>query len=206
MHTSNESTSTETESQIPPQPSLNIRDLFGLIPTISAAPIHIPRKFDEQFRIYKSGSTTRFYWYDPVNATWQYAEPISSTDYSKRVVGVLVVDPSTDVATGDGKAFFRVPSVMNGWNLISVAMNVYTAGVTGTMDVQIRNVTDSTDMLSTKLTIDSSETDTSTAATAAVIDTTKDDVATGDKIAIDVDAVQTTKAKGLYVELTFQAP
>lgn len=124
----------------------------------------------------------------------------------KKVVGIQVFDSATDVATGDGKAFFRIPASLNGANLVSVAMNVYTAGTTGTMDVQIRNVTDSQDMLSTKLTIDSTETDTSTAATPAVINTSFDDVATGDKIAIDVDAVQTTKAKGLYVELTFQLP
>lgn len=145
---------------------------------------------------------------DTGTSTSKYVSPdgLAGSNYGKRVVGILVVDPATDVATGDGKAFFRVPATLNGWNLVAVAMNVYTAGTTGTMDVQIRNVTDSQDMLSTKLTIDSTETDTSTAATAAVINTTYDDVATGDKIAIDVDAVQTTKAKGLYVELTFQLP
>jgi hypothetical protein len=131
---------------------------------------------------------------------------LAGSDYGKRVVGVQVVDAATDTATGDGKAFFRFPAVMNGWNLTGVAMCCYTAGTTGTMDVQIRNKTDSVDMLSTKLTIDSGETDTSTAATAAVINTSSDDVATGDVIAIDVDAVQTTKAKGLFVELTFQLP
>ncbi len=67
-------------------------------------------------------------------------------------------------------------------------------------------MTQAADMLTTKLTIDSGETDTSTAATAAVIDTANDDVATGDQIRIDVDAVSTTAAKGLIVELTFQLP
>jgi hypothetical protein len=141
-------------------------------------------------------------------STSKYVSPdgLAGSDYGKRIVGILVVDPATDVATGDGKAFFRIPSALNGYNLVGVAMNVYTAGTTGTMDVQIRNVTDSQDMLSTKLTIDSTETDTSTAVTPAVINTSFDDVATGDKISIDVDAVQTTKAKGLYVELIFQLP
>ncbi len=131
---------------------------------------------------------------------------LAGSDYGKRVVGILVVDPATNTSTGDGKAFFRVSSVMNGWNLIGVAMSVFTAGTTNTTDVQIRNVTDSVDMLSTKLTIDSTEVDTSTAAAAAVIDTTKDDVATGDRIAIDIDAVSTTAAKGLFVEMVFQLP
>lgn len=131
---------------------------------------------------------------------------LAGSDYGKRVIGIQVVDAATDTATGDGKAFFRIPSVMNGWNLVGVAMNVYTAGTTNTTDVQIRNITQTADMLSTKLTIDSGETDSSTAATPAVIDTNNDDVATGDKIAIDVDAVHTTAAKGLFVELIFQLP
>ena len=122
------------------------------------------------------------------------------------LVGIQVIDAGTDTATGDGKAFFRVPAELNGMNLTGVAACVYTAGTTNTTDVQIRNVTDSVDMLSTKITIDSTETDSSTAATAAVIDTTKDDVATGDKLAIDIDAVSTTAAKGLYVELRFELP
>lgn len=122
------------------------------------------------------------------------------------VVGFQVVDSATNTATGDGKAFFRVPAELNGMNLTGVAATVYTAGTTNTTDVQIRNKTDSVDMLSTKITIDSGETDTSTAATAAVIDTTKDDVVTGDVLAIDVDAVSTTPAKGLYVQLKFELP
>lgn len=133
-------------------------------------------------------------------------DALAGSDYGKRIVGVQVFDSGTDTATGDGKAFFRIPAVMNGWNLVAVAMSVYTAGTTNTTDVQIRNITQAADMLTTKLTIDSTETDSSTAATAAVIDTNNDDVATGDRIAIDVDAVHTTAAKGLFVELTFQLP
>lgn len=131
---------------------------------------------------------------------------LQSVSRKPTVVGIMVVDPATDCATGDGKAYFRVPLELNGMNLTGVAMTVYTAGTTGTQDVQLRNKTDSVDMLSTKMTIDSTETDTSTAATPAVIDATKDDVATGDVIAIDVDAVQTTKAKGLYIEMRFELP
>ena len=61
-------------------------------------------------------------------------------------------------------------------------------------------------MLSTKITIDSTETSTTTAATPAVINTSNDDVATGDIIYLDVDAVQTTKAKGGAVGLEFRLP
>jgi hypothetical protein len=50
------------------------------------------------------------------------------------------------------------------------------------------------------------ETDSKDAATAPVIDTANDDVATGDKIVIDVDAVSTTAPQGLVAELTFEKP
>lgn len=122
------------------------------------------------------------------------------------IVEIMVVDPATDTSTGDAKAFFRVPEELNGMNLTGVAATVYTAGTTNTTDVQIRNKTQTADMLTTKLTIDSTETDTSTAATAAVIDTNNDDVATGDVIAIDIDAVSTTAAKGLLVQMRFELP
>lgn len=126
--------------------------------------------------------------------------------FTKKIVTIQVFGPTTDTSTGDGKSFFRVPSELNGMNLVAVAASVYTAGTTGTTDIQLRNKTDSVDMLSTKLTIDSTETDTSTAAAAAVIDATKDDVATGDIIAIDVDAVSSTAAKGLLIEMKFELP
>ena len=133
---------------------------------------------------------------------------LAGSIFGTQVVQLMVFDDSQDVATGDGAGdlFFRVPSTMNGMNLVAVAACVQTAGTTGTTDIQIHNVTDTADMLSTVITIDSTETDSSTAATAAVINTATDDVATGDILRIDVDAVSTTAPKGLLVELQFRLP
>lgn len=133
---------------------------------------------------------------------------LAGSDYGKAVVPILVFDDSENCATGDGAGdvFYRIPAVLNGYNLVAVAAHVQTAGTTNTMDIQIHNVTQAADMLTTKITIDSTEKDTLTAATPAVIDAANDDVATGDEIRIDVDAVHTTPAKGLLVELTFQLP
>ena len=125
---------------------------------------------------------------------------------AKTTVQLTAFSPTTDTATGDGKAGFRVPAELAGMNLVKVAACVTTAGTTGTTDVQIRNATQTADMLTTKITIDSGETDTATAATAAVIDTNNDDIAEGDQIYVDVDAVSTTAAKGLMVHLTFATP
>lgn len=121
-------------------------------------------------------------------------------------VVIQLLDGAFSIATGDGKAYFTIPEELNGMNLVGVHARVVTAGTTGTTDIQIRNVTDSVDMLSTKLTIDSDETGSDTAATAAVIDTTKDDVVTNDLLAIDIDAVSTTAPKGLIARLRFALP
>ena len=152
-----------------------------------------------------SGSTTE----PGVGASWTTNWDLFVEGESTQIViPVLVEAGGTDLSTGDALNgnFVRIPAKANGMNLTGVAATVFTAGTTGTTDIQIRNVTDSVDMLSTKVTIDSGETDSSTAATPAVIDTTNDDVATGDVLVVDVDAVSTTAPQGLLVELTFELP
>ena len=110
------------------------------------------------------------------------------------------------VVVGDGAGYLHIPADLAGMDLVEVHDEVKAAGTTGTSDVQIRNVTQAADMLSTKLTIDSGETGSDTAATPAVIDTANDDVAVNDLIRIDVDAVQTTPPEGLLVTLGFREP
>ena len=117
-----------------------------------------------------------------------------------------IVDYTTDLTTGDGKFYFRVPSALDGMNLVAVHAEVITAGTTGTTDIQIHNLTDTADMLSTKITIDSGETGSDTGATPAVIDTANDDVAENDLLRVDVDAVSTTAPKGLIVTCEFRLP
>lgn len=127
-------------------------------------------------------------------------------DLTSEVFQILVFDYTANVTTGDGKAYFRIPSKMDGMNLVDVHAEVITAGTTGTTDIQIHNVDNALDMLTTKLTIDSAETGSDTAATAAVINTSNDHVNTHDVIRIDVDAVSTTPPKGLIVTLEFRLP
>ncbi len=125
-------------------------------------------------------------------------------------IAIEVFAATDDVTTGDGAAYFPVPAAMNGMDLVSVAGYHVTAGTgagSDTTDIQIHNVTDAADMLSTKLTIDEDETSSATAATAAVIDTSNDDVATGDMLRVDVDAlVSGTAPQGLFVVLEFRLP
>lgn len=130
---------------------------------------------------------------------------LAGSDYGKRIVQVKVFDDATALSTGDGKLIFCVTPELNGYNLVDADAFVTTVSSSGTPIVQIRNVTDSVDMLSTRITIDANETTSYTAATAPVIDATHDDVSTGDLIAIDVDGAG-TGAKGLGAILVFQLP
>lgn len=106
------------------------------------------------------------------------------------------------VVTGDGQLIFLIDSSLNGLNLTGAQAYVTTVSSSGLPTVQIRNVTDGVDMLSTRITIDVSEFSSYTALNAPVINGATDDVATGDRIAIDVD-VAGTGTKGLGVILTF---
>lgn len=134
------------------------------------------------------------------------ADALAGSKFGTPTVTLQVSDPNgSAITTGDGKAYYRIPSTLNGMNLVAVAAAVTTVSSSGIPTVQIANVTDAVDMLSTKLTIDASETDSSTAAAAAVIDAAHDDVATGDMLRIDID-VAGTGAKGLMVEMQFQLP
>lgn len=126
---------------------------------------------------------------------------------AKQVVTVLVSDPNgSAITTGDGKAFYRVPSTMNGYNLVSANAVLDTAGTGGGFLCQLRRKRSGSDvdMLSTRISIDSGENDSADASTPPAINTSNDDVATGDRIYVDLDGVP-TGGKGLSVQMQFQA-
>lgn len=130
---------------------------------------------------------------------------LAGSNIGTKMIQLKIIDDATALTTGDGKIIFMIPEEMNGMNLVKAHAMVSTASSSGTPTIQIRNVTDSVDMLSTRITIDASEYTSYTAATAPVIDTSKDDVATGDRIAIDVDSAG-SGAKGLTIFLAFRLP
>ncbi len=115
---------------------------------------------------------------------------------------IKVTSDTEALATGDGQFIFAIPKDLNGANLVDAQAYVTTVSSSGLPTVQIRNVTQTADMLTTKITIDASEFTSFTAATPRVIDASNDDVATGDLIAIDVD-VAGTGTMGLGVLLGF---
>ena len=117
-----------------------------------------------------------------------------------------VVEPGVNTVTGDGQYFLHIPIDFDGLELVEVHALVGVAGTTGTTDIQISNTTQAVDMLSTILTIDSGEVGSDTAATPAVIDegNKRNRVDLDDILEVDVDAVSTTPATGLYITLGFK--
>lgn len=121
---------------------------------------------------------------------------------NRRYISYLL---NTDVAlnAGEDAVRFRIPAAFDTWNIVTIAASRKSG--TGVPSFGVRNVTDGVEVLSTNVTIDSGETDSSTAATPAVIDVAHDDVADGDQFAIDVDAAGTSTLYA-YIEIGFQLP
>jgi hypothetical protein len=129
--------------------------------------------------------------------------------WKTKTVIIKVYNEASAIASGDGKAYFAVPAALNGMNLTSVGGHLYTAATSAVVGVMVRNVTSAIDMLSAAkiLEWDVTEKDTATAAaaSAAVINTAGDGVATGEEIAIDIDAAA-SGAKGMEIRLSFRTP
>lgn len=117
-------------------------------------------------------------------------------------VSIAVFAPTTDVATGDGKAYITIPEALNGMDLVRAQATVVTAGTTNATTVMIHNVTDAVDMLSGAISIASG----GTVGTVGTINTSNDGVATNDILRVDVDSVSTTAPRGLMVVLEFRLP
>jgi hypothetical protein len=115
---------------------------------------------------------------------------------------IVAVEKATDVSAADNKMTVCVPPALNGMNLVSANAIVNTAGTTNATTIDIYNVTDSQDMLSTAISIASG----GTVGTAGTVNASYDDVATNDVLRIDVTSASTTNAKGLMVMLEFRLP
>lgn len=143
-------------------------------------------------------------------------DQFNASIFGEQVIQLVVLDTATAATTGDGKFYFVVPSKLNGMNLVGITAQVNAAGTTNTLNVDLArcavvatgNMCSGTvvDMLSTNLTIDSTENRSATAAAAPVIDASNDDVATDQVIRVDIDAIQTTPSSGLIITLSFRKP
>lgn len=121
------------------------------------------------------------------------------------LVHLKIFTDATTVAVGDDARRFVVTDDLGGTRLRSVHATVTTVGSSATI-VQVHNLTNTDDLLSTRTTIDASETSSYTAATPHVVNATGTPpvnfITRGDVLRIDVDSAG-TGAKGLEVLLEF---
>ena len=120
--------------------------------------------------------------------------PVDQFVASKRNVRTIVRDVIADDAdqTVDATLAGDFSCPIAG-TIIEVGVTVSTAGTTGTSTHDINK--NGTTILSTKITVDSGEKTSRTAATDSVISVSA--VAEGDILTFDTDAIQTTAAKGI---------
>ena len=146
--------------------------------------------------------------YDTAAAAVKKITPINSVFFNRTVI-IKVLPDAIPTYVGNGIASITIPLALNGLVLSATAgdlgAHVYTAGSGSVTTVMIHNLTDGVDMLSTPITIDSGETDSSTAATAPVVDGSNNEVATADVLRFDIDAVASgTAANGLEIRMQFK--
>ena len=126
------------------------------------------------------------------------------TPFFYRTIIIKTLPDADDTYVGDGITAITIPTTFDGLYLYSIGAHVYTAGAGSTTEVQLYNLTTAVDVLTTKLTIDAGELDSSTAATAVVIGS-QNIVYTATVLRIDVDQIgSSTAAKGLEIRMEFR--
>jgi len=140
--------------------------------------------------------------YDNDTSTTRSILPTNVTPFVERTLIIKCVSDTIGPSVGNGITHVTIPSPLNSRKLQNAEAHVYTVGTGGSITtVQLHNLTDAVDMLSTAITIDLNEKDSSTAATPHVIGA-NNTVTTGDVIRIDVDAVA-TNTLGLEIRMVF---
>jgi hypothetical protein len=116
------------------------------------------------------------------------------------------------LTTGDDKATLAIDTTLTGMNLVAIKAYVSTVSSSGAPLFQVRrsrrtNATTRSvvDMLSTGVSIDANEFESADATTGPTINTSNDDVQTGDILLFDCDTAG-TGTKGATILLTFQLP
>lgn len=134
-------------------------------------------------------------------------EELRQSDFGLRSPILQSIADGTTHDVADAKQHFPTPEWLAGWNLIDVRVYVVTPGtVGGLFSVQIYNLTQTANMLSTVCSVDPTEYSSDDAVTPVVIDTNEDDITQGDVLRIDFKAIHNTPGSGCYVELVFQLP
>ena len=147
-------------------------------------------------------SADKISFFDNATETTRSILPTNVSAFVERTLIVKCVADNIGPSVGNGITHVTIPSPLNSRKLQNAEAHVYTVGTGGSITtVQLHNLTDAVDMLSTAITIDLNEKDSSTAATPHVIGA-NNTVTTGDVLRIDVDAVA-TNTLGLEIRMVF---
>jgi hypothetical protein len=141
-----------------------------------------------------------FYWTTDTNALSCWAESTWTTVSTGGVAQLesfilACSDETTALTSGTAKVTFRMPYAFTVTAVYASLTTAQTSGSIFTVDINEAG----TSILSTKLTIDNTEDDSATAATAAVISDTA--LAARAKITVDIDQIGDGTAKGLKVAI-----
>ena len=109
---------------------------------------------------------------------------------------------TTSQLLGGETTYIRIPSKLDGHNLVEVAASCSGSSTSGSPVFTVKS--GSTSMLTNNIVIDQGEYDSSTSGSPAVIDTSADGVATGDKVWV-ANSVAGSAVTYAGVELTFQS-
>lgn len=132
---------------------------------------------------------------------------LAGSVYGQKEIGWTIHDSDASTAVADGKQAAVIPASMNGMELLDVTCSIadQNSATGGATTVVLRRVRAGTpqDMTSTGVTISYNE----YTASDEIVDTSYDDVQTGDSIYVDINAV-TTGAVHLGLSCTgiFQTP
>lgn len=130
---------------------------------------------------------------------------LSDSNYGTHLFEFYIPAPIVE----DDAVRFKTPAEVAGHNIVEVRAQWTTAtvGTGAATSIQLHNITQAADVLSTNLTIDSGAQSSDTAGTPAVINTSEDDITSGDVFRIDIDAIGSTIAgEGLLVQVFTRVP
>ena len=121
-----------------------------------------------------------------------------------RVISIPLCDGATACATGSGVSF-QVQTELDNYILSGATLSVGSFGTTNTQTVQVQNITDNTKFFTTNISVDSGEASSLTAATPYVLGTNAArTISAGDILVVRTDAVHSTPAKAVTLNLVFR--
>ena len=135
-------------------------------------------------------------------------DAFAASNYGLRYLQVQAIAPATNNTVADGIAYLHIPAGLNGMDLAEVHVEVQTVATGSTMTFEVSKNGNSTQMLSTNITIDASESGSDSAATAAVIKSDGTEaVATNDVVQINCTQIGSSDpGQGALVTLGFRIP